>query len=180
VDGGEPLPKLGRTGRIYRGVRSKLVDSPTFFSWVVRGKLAASGMPFSKAQVRWLSKRGIDTILSLTEKPLPAEWFEGSKISSRHIPMRDHDPPDVDRLIEASRFIESEINSGRSVVVHCLAGKGRTGSAIAAYLVATSGMNARSAIDHLRKLRPGSVESRQVDSVLEFEKRIRSAGSRPQ
>lgn len=108
---------LGRTGRLYRRVRSKLVDSPTFFSWVIKDKLAASGMPFSKAQVRWLSKQGIDTILSLTEKPLPADWFEAG-ITSKHISMKDHEPPDVDRLIEASRFIESEISVNRSVLVH--------------------------------------------------------------
>jgi atypical dual specificity phosphatase len=169
---------LGRTGKIYRTLRSKVVDSPTFFSWVVKGKLAASGMPFSKAQVRWLSEQGIDTVLSLTEKPLPAKWFEGSGIASKHISMKDHEPPDVDRLVEASRFIESEIDSKRAVVVHCLAGKGRTGSAIAAYLVASTGMDAKSAIDHLRTLRPGSVERRQVDSVLQFERRIRADSKR--
>jgi atypical dual specificity phosphatase len=140
----------------------------------MKDKLAASGMPFSKAQVRWLSKQGIDTILSLTEKPLPTDWFEAG-ITSKHISMKDHEPPDVDRLIEASRFIESEISANRSVLVHCLAGKGRTGSAIAAYLIATTAMDAQSAIDHLRRLRPGSVERRQVDAVLQFEKAIRAA-----
>src|SRR5438552_9540180 len=175
------LHALGRTGRLYRRVRSKLVDSPTFFSWVIKDKLAASGMPFSKSQIKWLSKQGIDTILSLTEKPLPADWFEGGAITSKHISMKDHEPPNVDLLIEASKFIQSEIRANRSVVVHCLAGKGRTGSAIAAYLIATTAMDAQSAIDHLRKLRPGSVERRQVEAVLQFEKTIRATkDSKPQ
>ena len=93
--------------------------------------------------------------------------------------MRDHEPPSLEHLLDASRYIESEVNADGVVLVHCLAGKGRTGSAIVAYLVATGKMDAKKAIEYVRGMRPGSVEGRQVDSVLEFERRVRK-GSKAQ
>ena len=170
---------MGRTGRIYRKVRATLVDEPSNFGWIVKGKLAASGLPSSKGQITWLSEHGINRILSLTEKPIPAEWLGGSGISVKHIPMRDHEAPDIEHLIEASGYIRSEVDADGVVLVHCLAGKGRTGSAIAAYLIDTGKMDAKKAIEYLREMRPGSVEGRQVDSVIKFEKRLRKGSKAP-
>ncbi len=93
--------------------------------------------------------------------------------------MRDHEPPDVERLLEASRYIESEINTDGVVLVHCLAGKGRTGCTIAAYLMTTGKMDAKAAIEYLRGMRPGSVEDRQVGSVLAFERWLREGLREP-
>jgi len=55
------------------------------------------------------------------------------------------------------------------VLVHCLAGKGRTGCVLAAYMMAYEGKTAREAIDELRSLRGGSVERAQERNVLQFE-----------
>ena len=61
------------------------------------------------------------------------------------------------------------------MLVHCLAGKGRTGSALAAYLMKTKGMSAKEASELLRKMRPGSVESRQETSLREYEKSLKGS-----
>lgn len=164
---------MGRTGRIYRRVRAGFVGKPTYFSWVIEGKLAASGLPSSAAQVRWLEENGIASILTLTETPLPEKWFEGRKVRSKHISMDDHAPPSPDALWEAVEFIDLEIREGRPLLVHCLAGIGRTGSSIAAYMIARQGKSAAEAIEALRRLRPGSVESGQENAVHTFEKRFR-------
>jgi atypical dual specificity phosphatase len=59
------------------------------------------------------------------------------------------------------------------VAVHCTAGKGRTGTVLAAYLV-TTGLSAHAAIDRVRHLRPGSVETPdQEEAVEEFARRWR-------
>jgi atypical dual specificity phosphatase len=166
---------LGRTGRIYRRVRAQLVDKPTYFSWVIEGKLAASGLPSSAAQVRWLEKNGLVSVLTLTESPLPGEWFEGAKIRPKHISMADHAPPAPDKLWEAAEFIDLQVREGKPVLVHCLAGIGRTGSSIAAYMIAYQGKSAKEALEHLRKLRPGSVEYPQEKAVYAFEKQVKEA-----
>ena len=155
-----------------------MTDSPTFFSWVIEKKLAASGLPSSRGQILWLKQSGIDTILSLTEDPLPASWLEGSGVTAKHISMIDHAPADPEKLREAADYIAARLKEGRVVLVHCLAGKGRTGSALAAYMIAYEGKGATEAIEHLRQLRPGSVELPQRASVYEFERRL-NEGARP-
>ena len=56
------------------------------------------------------------------------------------------------------------------VAVHCLAGRGRTGTVLAAYFV-HRGLPAREAIQKVRDLRPGSIEvPEQEDAIRAFER----------
>ncbi len=142
-------------------------DEPTGFVWIEQGKLAGSGYPASKSQVAWLGRRGINSILSLTEQPLPENWLK-DEINYMHVPMRDHEPPEQGTLTAAASRIESELASGRVLLVHCQAGIGRTMTAIGAYLVRSRGMSADEAITFLRGKKPGAVERRQEASLREL------------
>ena len=161
---------MGRTGKVYRKIRSNFTDKPTFFSWVVEKKVAASGRPYSKEQVDWLRANGVNAILSLTEQPLPEEWTRGMEV--HHISMKDHAPPEVSDLWEAADDIAYSIAEGKVILVHCLAGKGRTGCALAAYMIVHQGKTAREAVEALRAMRPGSVEMPQQERVFEFEEHV--------
>ena len=167
---------MGRTGTIYRRVRAAVIDKPTYFSWVIEGRLAASGLPSSAAQIRWLERNGIDTILTLRESPLPDDWFKGSSIDHKHISMADHAPPTPDKLKTVADEIDLQLREGKNVLVHCLAGVGRTGSSISAYMIMYQGKTAAEAIEALRAMRPGSVERNQEKAVYDFEKRFRAPG----
>lgn len=173
---------MGRTGKVYRRIRANLTDKPTFFSWVREGKLAASGRPYSKRQVDWLRRNGVTAILSLTEEPLPGEWTRG--VEARHIPMKDHAPVSHSDMLLGADYVSSALSEGKVVLVHCLAGKGRTGCVLAAYLIVREGKTARQAVDELRTMRPGSVELQQEQRVLDFGaealKRRPSAAPRPE
>lgn len=158
---------MGRTGKVYRRIRANLTDKPTFFTWVKEDRLAASGRPYSKSQVDWLKANGVTAILSLTEEPLPVEWTRG--VEARHISMKDHAPVSDSDMLLGADYIASALSEGKVVLVHCLAGKGRTGSVLAAYLIAYEGKTARQAIDELRATRQGSVEHQQEQRVLDFE-----------
>jgi len=167
---------MGRTGGAYRRIRANFTDKPTFFSWVLESKLAASGRPYSRAQIDWVRANGVTAILTLTEDPLPKEWTDG--IETYHVSMRDHAPPSPADMRKAAEYLDSAISDGKAVLVHCLAGKGRTGSVIAAYLMTYEGKTARQAIDELRALRPGSVETAQEKNVLDYEpEALRGRGS---
>lgn len=158
---------MGRTGRAYRRVRANFTDKPSFFSWVEEGRIAASGRPYSRKQVDWLRAHGVTSILTLTEEPLPSSWTEG--LDTRHISLRDHAALSAGQMRMGADYIASSLAAGKVVLVHCLAGKGRTGSVLAAYMMVYEGKSAREAVDRLRSMRGGSVEGPQERSVLEFE-----------
>jgi atypical dual specificity phosphatase len=158
---------MGRTGKVYRRLRANFIQEPTFFTWVREARLAASGRPYSKSQVGWIKKNGVTAILSLTEEPLPADWTGGMEV--RHISLRDHAPPGLHQMRLGADYIASSLADGKVVLVHCLAGKGRTGCVLAAYLMVYEGKTARQAVDELRSTRPGSVEGPQERNVLDFE-----------
>jgi atypical dual specificity phosphatase len=158
---------MGRTGKAYRKIRANFTDKPTFFTWVREERLAASGRPFSRQQIDWLRDNGVTAILSLTEEALPSDWT--TDMETEHISMKDHAPPSVSDMRLAADYLASALSKGKVVLVHCLAGKGRTGSVLAAYMMAYEGKTARQALDELRSTRGGSVERAQEPMVFEFE-----------
>lgn len=79
----------------------------------------------------------------------------------RHLPIRDMCAPDDE--FDATWAMESEylrgiLNQGGRFVVHCWAGLGRTGT-IAARLLVEFGLEPSTAIDQVREVRPGSIQS---------------------
>lgn len=165
---------MGTGGMFLRKLRSKVKDEPTGFVWIGDTGVAGSGYPASRAQVSWLIRNGIGSILTLTESPLPPEWFEGLDIAVRHIPMEDHGAPTVESLEEAAECIEGERRKGKKVAVHCLAGEGRTGCALAAYLIKSERFGAEEAMAKLRTFKPEFVEKRQEKAVYEFASRSKA------
>ncbi len=166
---------MGRTGRVYRRIRASFTDRPTFFTWVRARRLAASGRPYSKGQVSWLKGNGVTAILTLTEEPLPGDWTVG--LETHHIPLEDHAALTAAQMKLGADYIASALSEGKVVLVHCLAGKGRTGCVLAAYMMIYEGKTARQAIDELRSIRGGSVEGPQEYSVLDFEVEALKGGS---
>ena len=159
---------MGTGGLFLRKLRAKVMDQPTGFVWVEKGKVAGSGYPASRAQVEWLARSGIQNILSLTEEPLPDEWAKGLGVVIGHVAMQDHKPPDVEAMDEGASFIIGKVAERRPVLVHCLAGEGRTGCVLAAYLIRTRNLGADEALARLRSIKPEFVESGQEESVRAF------------
>lgn len=163
-------------GVFLRKVRAKVSDEPTGFLWIDQGKVAASGYPASRRQLEWVSRQGINTVLTLTEDPLPAGWTKGLALSFEYVPMIDHEPPSQESLEKAASFVQAEVHGGRKVLVHCLAGRGRTMCVLAAYLIKDKGMGPEEAVRMLRAIRPRAVESRQEKAVFNYAKSV-SCGS---
>ncbi|KAI9221738.1 protein-tyrosine phosphatase-like protein [Blastocladiella britannica] len=82
----------------------------------------------------------------------------------------DMNVPTLEQILSIVKVMASQILAGRGVAVHCHAGLGRTGLAIACYLVYNEGMNATQAIALVRESRPGSVQTpKQVAFVTAFQ-----------
>jgi hypothetical protein len=159
---------LGTGGVFLRKVRARVSEKPTGFVWIEKGRLAGSGYPASRGQLEWLSGQGITVILTLTENPLPGDWLEGLPLKTEHIPMKDHGVPDVAALEKAVAFLQGQLKAERVVLVHCLAGEGRTGCVLAAYLVREKKVGAEEAIRTLRKIKPLFVEWSQEMAVFQY------------
>ena len=159
---------MGTGGVFLRKIRAAIDDEPTGFAWVEAGKVAASGYPASRTQVEWLVKQGIKAILTLTEEPLPDDYVEGLGLTTGHVPMKDHQPPTIESMQKGADFIRSQVKEGKPVAVHCLAGEGRTGCVLAAYLMEEGGLSASDTLHALRAIKPEFVERNQETSVSKF------------
>ena len=154
-------------------------DRPSRFSWIDE-RVAGSGRPMTWNQVKWLKEHGVDAIISLTEDPLPREWVSEAGLEYRHMPLVDRSAPDPDVLKRIVDELLDLVEDGKRVLVHCGAGLGRTGTVLAAYLVAAKGVSGEEAIKIVRNLRPRSIEPNQEWSVIEFQRRyFPRAGAAP-
>ena len=147
------------------------MPQPFGFSWVEKPLLAAMARPEGLGELHWLRQQGIQVLLSLTEDPLRRDWINEAGLMAVHIPMTDMEAPtleDLDRCIDA---IAKAHFHQLAVGVHCGAGLGRTGVALACLFV-TRGLTAKNAIARVRRLRPGSIETdEQAEAVEAFAQR---------
>ena len=174
-------------GDAYRWLYSKFISRPTNFSWVINNQLAGSGLPLTFDQFIWLVNHGIGTIVTVRELPLPLEWLSvddikasdskgrtTKKLNYLHLRVEDYHSPSIEEMESTVKFIENEIEGKRAVLVHCAAGKGRTGTILGAYLLKKENLSAKEAITRIRNLRPGSIQTdSQENSLFEYEKYLR-------
>jgi atypical dual specificity phosphatase len=157
---------MTKIGNAYRWMYGRVADRPTNFGWVLDGKLAGSGLPMTYSQFFWLIKHGIKTIITVREVPLPSNWFtdsikniESDNINYLHLSVEDFGAPSIEEIDSTVDYIQRQIDNRKPVMVHCAAGKGRTGTILAAYLLKNENLTAELAIKKIRNLRPGSIQS---------------------
>lgn len=110
-----------------------------------------------------LREAGITALVSLTRRPPFFDPPEG--LSVLHLPVADFTPPSQEQMLQAVRFLETALGSGGKAAVHCVAGFGRTGTVLAAFLVA-QGEEPDEAIRTVRKARPGSIETEEQERAV--------------
>jgi atypical dual specificity phosphatase len=150
---------------------------PFGFSWVEPGRVAAHAAPSSPHELTWLRSNGIELLLTLTEESLPKRWVNDAGLMAVHVPVPDFQAPTDEQFDVAVETIFKGVKSGMGVAVHCLAGRGRTGTVLAAYFVA-SGESADDAIRKVRNLRPGSIETAGQERAIHAFARRRAEGVR--
>lgn len=86
-----------------------------------------------------------------------------------HLPVPDLDVPGRDALATAVQAALAHARAGRHVVIHCHAGKGRTGLFAACLARAALGLSGDEAIAWVRRSIPGAVETpAQMQEVLSY------------
>ena len=139
------------------------------FSWVLEGRLAGMPQPGPgddlEHDLLFLEEQEIELLVSLTEKSTDIEAAKAHGMAVLHLPVKDFAAPTLDQLFEFTSTVHEWLSEGKRVGVHCRAGLGRTGTFLAAYFV-TTGMTAGAAIEHVRVLRPGSVETAAQEQTV--------------
>lgn len=148
-------------------------ELPSHFHWILPGQLSGMGRPGllreEEDDLFSIAEHGISLLVSLTEKPFPPDRLRAFGIAARHFPIDDMGTPTRLAAARLCRAIEKTIEGGGAVAVHCLAGLGRTGTMLAAYLV-WKGMRAEDAIGRVRGTITGAIQTAgQARFVREFE-----------
>ena len=138
------------------------------FTWILENRLASMPFPPTEDAYVVLQQIGIKVILNLTEYLDDTSLL--SAFSVYHIQIASfkewgHKPPTVQQMQQAISIIQTSLKSNQPILVHCVHGLGRTGTILAGYLT-TCGFTAQGAIDHVRKLRPGSIETEEQEAVI--------------
>ena len=159
-------------GNLFRWIHGKVSNKPTNFSWVIDNKLAGSGTPMTSEQYRWLIKKNIKSIVTVREFPLPQKWLVDNEKETiindyKFVYVKDYGVPSLEVLDNIVDYINIKITKEKKpLVVHCAAGKGRTGTILAAYLLKQDNISSQDAIKKIRNLRPGSIQSKIQEEIL--------------
>jgi len=147
------------------------------FSWIIDGKLAGMARPGSsgdlEADIKELAATGVKLLVTWTETPIDKDLLAKHDIHALHLPVTDFQAPSIEQLTRFVAEARMTIAQGGGVCAHCAAGIGRTGTALAAFLIA-EGYTPEAAIGEIRHLRPGSIETQsQINALHEFAQTIK-------
>ena len=156
-------------GDVWRKVHGTVTGKPDNFSWIIENKLAGSAIPTSIDEVQWAIEQGVKSIVTIREDPLDDDWVKD--VNYLHVSSNDMGVPEFADLTFAVDFIHRRITNSEPVMVHCLAGMGRTGTILACYLIKYQNLSADEAIQKVREERSGSIQSYpQEEIIFRFEK----------
>jgi atypical dual specificity phosphatase len=144
------------------------------------GRLA--GLP-GPAYMEWdfarLRRMGYSVIVSLECDRLNTYEIEDAGFEHKKICVEDFTAPTLDQIDEFVTYVVDKLAAGKKVLVHCFAGRGRTGTMLAAYLI-HRGMHVEAAVQEVREkawraygTTVGVIEPAQEETLHAYRRRLR-------
>lgn len=155
--------------RIYSLIASKGQSHPyqsqedaeiiDFIWWIQASKLGGMPRP-EEHELSALWKHGVRSIVSLLEDTSLQSKYENYGFNSLSLPIPDDAPPTVEQVKDCMDFVIKSKQNNYPILIHCLAGWGRTGTMLASLLI-LEGATAQGSIDTVQKLQPQAIRTQQ-------------------
>ena len=140
------------------------------FQWLlpgVLGGMARPGLVFDEDQdLSALRQLGVRRLVSLEPVAFPADRLAAYGITGAHLPIPDMAAPSIAATCAMIADTEAAIRAGQPTVYHCKGGLGRTGTLLAAHLIAR-GLAPLHALEELRAIHPRYVQSIAQERFLD-------------
>ncbi len=141
------------------------------FSWVLDNELGGAQGPAGVGDLFYLYRQGVRAMIRMEERTIPSDAGGALDIVDMFEPVPDFTPPEQEQIDRMVEFIDAQTSVGRPVAVSCYAGIGRTGTVLACHLV-RKGAWPGDAVEEVRRLRPGSIQTpEQEAAVYEYARR---------
>jgi atypical dual specificity phosphatase len=131
------------------------------------GELWGSSLPETDTDLQNIAEAGIKVVISL-ESRFGFPDFSKYGLEHHQISIPDFDIPSEQNVKELVSIVKAALSQKKPVLVHCLAGCGRTGTMLALIEVYIYGQaDGQTAIDIVRKSRSCAIEtSGQEESII--------------
>lgn len=184
--------KFGDKNSIWPWLRARSIFLPTL-AWnlilarwlrrrrwwdTVTPQVFLGALPFAR-HARELAEQGVSAVVNLCEEYAgPVSEYQKRNMEQLRLPTIDFTHPSLTDVLTGVHFIQRIVDGGGKVYVHCKAGRGRSATVVACWLIRHLGMTARQAQQKLLECRPhvnSRLHLRPV--VIEFERL--AAGDQP-
>lgn len=104
--------------------------------WLLPGQLAGVRKP-TAVELPELKVAGVGAMVSVMDDPANLDLYEQARLPYLWLPTTGGTAPTREQIEQFKQFVEAQNSQSKAVAVHCTSGRRRTGTLLAAYLIAT-------------------------------------------